>query len=324
MSVPVIGLTLGDPAGVGPEIILHFLKNPTSLPEARYLIFGQKKILESWCRCLDLPADLLATALASGRIEIRETGQPLDKLELGSPTVAGALASFEFFSQAVEAARRGELQAVVTGPVSKAGWQQAGVRFHGHTDYLESLYPEAIMSFWSRRLKLALFTHHLPLKRVLAELHRENLLAFFRRLQRQLQKWDLGVEEILVCGLNPHAGEEGTLGEEENSEVIPAVETARAEGLKIDGPFPADTVFLRALDKPDKMVVALYHDQGLIAFKLVAFDCGVNLTLGLPFIRTSPDHGTAFDLAGKNLARPDSFGEALRLAWKLAAKVTGP
>ncbi|MGQ9800259.1 MAG: 4-hydroxythreonine-4-phosphate dehydrogenase PdxA [Candidatus Saccharicenans sp.] len=320
MSVPVIGLTLGDPAGIGPEIILNFLANPASLPEARYIIFGQKVILESWRRCLGLPADLLEAALSSGRIEIREAGQPLDTLEPGFPTVAGARASFEFFRQAVEAAGRGELQAVVTGPVSKAGWQQAGLSFHGHTDYLESLYPDAIMSFWSSRLKLALFTHHLPLKKALGLLNRENLLTFFGRLQQQLQQWELGVEEILVCGLNPHAGEDGTLGDEENSEIIPAIAAARNSGLKIDGPFPADTVFLRALDKPDKMVVALYHDQGLIAFKLVAFDCGVNLTLGLPFIRTSPDHGTAFELAGKNVARPDSFSQALWLAWKLASR----
>lgn len=320
MSDPVIGLTLGDPAGIGPEIILHYLKNPANLPEARYLIFGQKEILESWCRRLGLPAELLAKALTSGRIEIREVGKPLDKLEPGSPTAAAALASFEFFSQAVEAAARGELQALVTGPISKAGWQKAGLSFHGHTEYLESIYTGAIMSFWSKRLKLALLTHHLPLKKVLNQLSRENLLAFFHRLQQQLQQWDLGVEEILVCGLNPHAGENGTLGEEEKSEIIPAIAAARAGGLKIDGPFPADTVFLRALDKPEKMVVALYHDQGLIAFKLVAFENGVNLTLGLPFIRTSPDHGTAFELAGKNLARPDSFGQALWLAWKLVKR----
>lgn len=319
MSVPVIGLTLGDPAGIGPEIILHFLKNPADLPEARYLIFGQKKILESWCRRLGLPADLLARALTSGRIEIREVGKPLAKLEPGSPTAAGALASFEFFSQAVEAAVRGELQAIVTGPVFKAGWKRAGLSFHGHTDYLESIYREAIMSFWSKRLKLALFTHHLPLKKALNQISRENLLAFFQRLQKQLRQRDLGVEEILVCGLNPHAGEDGTLGEEEKSEIIPAIEAARAGGLKIDGPLPADTVFLSALDKPEKMVVSLYHDQGLIAFKLLAFESGVNLTLGLPFIRTSPDHGTAFELAGKNLARPDSFGQALWLAWKLVS-----
>ncbi|MDH7492374.1 MAG: 4-hydroxythreonine-4-phosphate dehydrogenase PdxA [Candidatus Saccharicenans sp.] len=323
MSVPVIGLTLGDPAGIGPEIILHFLKDPGSLPEARYLIFGQKEILEGWRQRLGLPADLLPAALASGKIEIREAGQPLDKLEPGSPTAAGALASFEFFRQAVEAASRGQLQAVVTGPVSKAGWQQAGLPFRGHTDYLESLCPEAIMSFWSRRLKLALFTHHLPLKEMLTRLNQENLLAFFRRLQQQLERWDLGVENMLLCGLNPHAGEDGTLGQEEISEIVPAVSAARAEGIKIEGPFPADTVFLKALDKPERMVVALFHDQGLIAFKLVAFECGVNLTLGLPFIRTSPDHGTAFDLAGKNLASPDSFGQALRLAWQLASRSGG-
>jgi len=131
------------------------------------------------------------------------------------------------------------------------------------------------------------------------------------------------VEELLVCGLNPHGGRNGTLGLEEKQEIIPAVAEARGEGINLSGPFPADTIFLKAMDRPAKMVVSLYHDQALIAFKLLSFEQGVNLTLGLPFIRTSPDHGTAFELAGKGLASLESFRQALWLAWKLASGQTG-
>ncbi|MDI6698353.1 MAG: 4-hydroxythreonine-4-phosphate dehydrogenase PdxA [Candidatus Saccharicenans sp.] len=319
MRAPIIGLTLGDPAGIGPEIILRILMELSSLPEAGFVIFGQKKILEDWVRLLGLPSDLLSAALSAGNIELREAGAPPEKLQPGSPTAAGGRASFDFFCAAVEAAERGELQALVTAPVSKEAWHQAGIKYRGHTEFLESIFPEAIMTFWSNRLKLSLFTHHLPLREAISRVRRQNLLAFFRILKRHLIRWNLGVEELLVCGLNPHAGENGALGQEEKQEVIPAVAEARSEGLNLSGPFPADTIFLKALDRPEKMVIALYHDQGLSAFKLLSFERGVNLTLGLPFIRTSPDHGTAFDLAGKGLASLDSFREALWLAWKLAS-----
>lgn len=318
MRAPIIGLTLGDPSGVGPEIILRTLKEVSSLPEARFVIFGQGKILETWVRHLGLAPDLIPLALEAGHIELREAGEPLQGLEPGSPTAAGGRASFDFFCEAVEAASRGEVQALVTAPISKENWHKAGIKYRGHTEFLESLFPEAIMTFWSRRLKLALFTHHLPLREAISRVRRQNLASFFRTLGRHLVRWNLGVEELLVCGLNPHAGENGALGLEERQEIVPAVAEVRSEGLNLAGPYPADTIFLKALDSPGKMVVSLYHDQALIAFKLLSFEQGVNLTLGLPFVRTSPDHGTAFDLAGKGLASLESFREALWLAWKLA------
>ncbi|MCX8160585.1 MAG: 4-hydroxythreonine-4-phosphate dehydrogenase PdxA [Candidatus Saccharicenans sp.] len=323
MKAPAIGLTLGDPAGIGPEIILRTLKEVSSLPEARFIIFGQRKILEIWGRHLGLSPDLLPSALEAGNVELRETGLPLETLDPGSPTAAGGQASFDFFSRAVEAATAGEIQALVTAPISKNSWHLAGIKYRGHTEFLESIFPEAIMTFWSRRLRLALFTHHLPLREAISRVRRQNLVAFFRILGRHLVRWNLGVEELLVCGLNPHAGESGTLGVDEIQEIIPAVSEARSEGLNLSGPFPADTIFLKALDNPGRMVISLYHDQALIAFKLLAFEQGVNLTLGLPFIRTSPDHGTAFDLAGKGLASLESFREALWLAWKLASGQAG-
>lgn len=323
MKTPVIGLTLGDPSGVGPEIVLRILREVSCLPETRFVIFGQTVILEAWSRFLGFEDRLLSEILSSGNIELQETGEPLTEISPGSPTPAGGQASFEFFRRAVEAASQDKIQALVTAPISKAGWQQAGIKYRGHTEFLETLFPGAIMSFWSDRLKLTLFTHHLPLKEAISRVRRQNLVTFFRNLKRQLERWDLGIEELLVCGLNPHAGEEGALGQEETVEITPAVAEAREAGLNLSGPFPADTIFLKALDKPGKMVISMYHDQALIAFKLLSFERGVNLTLGLPFIRTSPDHGTAFDLAGKGLSNLESFREALWLAWKLASRDGG-
>jgi Pyridoxal phosphate biosynthesis protein len=178
------------------------------------------------------------------------------------------------------------------------------------------------MSFWSERLRLALFTHHLPLKEAIDRLRKESLIKFLLNLDRSLKSWNLGIKEILICGLNPHAGEAGIMGMEEQKDVIRALIEGRNRKLNLIGPFPPDTIFLQAVDRPDRLVVCLYHDQGLIPFKLLSFQSGVNLTLGLPFIRTSPDHGTAFDLAGKGLASYSSLKAALWLAWK-ASRVLG-
>ncbi len=178
------------------------------------------------------------------------------------------------------------------------------------------------MSFWSPRLRVALLTHHLPLAEALGRVRREALLDFFRSLHRSLAALEGGPVELLVPGLNPHAGEGGLLGREEETEIRPAVEAARAEGIGISGPYPPDTVFRRALDRPGTLVAALYHDQGLIPFKLEGFEAGVNATLGLPFARTSPDHGTAFDIAGTGSADPRSMIEAVRLAVRFSASAS--
>jgi 4-hydroxythreonine-4-phosphate dehydrogenase len=175
------------------------------------------------------------------------------------------------------------------------------------------------MTFWSERLKIALFSHHRPLREAVAAVRAEALLDFLRALDRGLKRVPGGPFRLLVAGLNPHAGEDGHLGGEEGGEIRPALERARSEGIQVSGPFPPDTVFLQALGKADAIAVALYHDQGLIAFKLAAFATGVNVTLGLPFVRTSPDHGTAFDIAGKGVADARSMEEAVRLAAALSA-----
>ncbi|HEK86426.1 MAG: 4-hydroxythreonine-4-phosphate dehydrogenase PdxA [Candidatus Saccharicenans sp.] len=320
MKSTKIGLTLGDPGGIGPEIVIRLLEHPSELPPAEVIIFGQRVILENWSEKLGHKADWLNRVLAQQKITIKEIGRPLDEVVCGMPSAENGLASFYFFESAVEAARKEEIKAMVTAPVSKTSWQLAGIKYRGHTEYLEKLYPHAIMSFWSNRLQLALFTHHLPLKEAIDRVKKESLVNFIINLDQSLKLWNLGIKEFLMCGLNPHAGEGGIMGLEEQNEIIPAVIEARKRKINLNGPFPPDTVFLQGVDRPDKLVICLYHDQGLIPFKLISFQSGVNLTLGMPFIRTSPDHGTAFDLAGKGLASYLSLKEALWLAWN-ASKV---
>ncbi len=248
-------------------------------------------------------------------IFIRDLPGPAGPVKKGASDPASGKASFSWFEEAVASARKGELEAVVTAPISKHAWNLAGLPWRGHTEYLEQFYPEAVMSFWSDRLTVALLSHHLPLREALDRVEPESLARFFRVIHRSVSgKSGGGETEILVAGLNPHAGEEGLLGSEERDIIGPAVAEARRAGIPIRGPFPPDVIFRKALGRPEKIVAAMYHDQGLIPFKLTAFETGVNVTLGLPFIRTSPDHGTAYDIAGKTPADPGSMAEALRLA----------
>jgi 4-hydroxythreonine-4-phosphate dehydrogenase len=183
---------------------------------------------------------------------------------------------------------------------------------------LSQFYAGAIMAFWSENLKVALLSHHVSLRDALKKVRRESLQDFFISLHRAVKGVRPGGFEFLVAGLNPHAGEGGLLGREESDEITPAIKEARRLGIKVSGPYPPDVVFRSAMGRKDKVVIALYHDQGLIPFKLAAFETGVNVSLGLPFIRTSPDHGTAFDIAGKNRASPRSLVEAIKLAAALS------
>jgi len=315
--LPRVGVTLGDPGGIGPEVTLKALAQLTALPPAQYIIFGPARILERESLALGLsPAFRPRRTAAAGEPGLfHEDVRGPETDVRGRPDRANGTASFLAFETAVAEARAGELEAVVTGPVSKTSWSLAGVKARGHTEYLETFFPDAIMCFWSETLRIALFSHHLPLREALERVRKERLETFFRVLGRSLGRVAAGKTfELFVAGLNPHAGEDGLLGSEEQNEVRPAVEAARAAGVPASGPFPPDTVFRQALGRPDRVAVALYHDQGLIAFKLVAFETGVNLTLGLPFIRTSPAHGTAFDIAGRGAADPRGMFEALRLA----------
>jgi len=322
MTLPRVGITPGDPGGIGPEIVLKSLGRMSDLPEAEYVLFCSADFLKQEAKKLKLPFPLSAPEKARGSrnrcLTIKEIPFPPGSGRKGLPSGANGLASFRCFETAVREAGEGWLQALVTAPISKASWALAGIRWKGHTDYLEKLYPGAIMAFWSEKLKVALLSHHVSLRRALKKVTRENLVGFLLSLDRSLKKALPGGVEFLVAGLNPHAGEERLMGDEEEREIIPAIREAKRRGLAVSGPYPPDVAFRVALGKKNAVAVALYHDQGLIPFKLIAFEVGVNVSLGLPFSRTSPDHGTAFDIAGKNQADARSFLEAVRLAVALA------
>jgi 4-hydroxythreonine-4-phosphate dehydrogenase len=305
-----IGITLGDPGGIGPEVTLKALGS-IHLPHADYTLFGPRTVITR-------EADRLGLSSVLERCRIQDSGPARDVFVTGKPSADNGQASFACVLSAVEAARRGILQAVVTAPISKHSWHLADISWAGHTDFLEQSWPGAIMSFFSERLNLALYTHHLPLRDALQRIRKKPLRDFLLRLHG-LAAPILGEGlELLVSGLNPHAGENGLLGSEEANEIAPALEAVRIAGVSASGPHPPDIVPRLALDRADRLMVSLYHDQGLVAFKLIAFDTGVNVTLGLPFVRTSPDHGTAFDIAGKGTADPRSMLAAIQVAHRSA------
>jgi 4-hydroxythreonine-4-phosphate dehydrogenase len=328
MSRLRIGITLGDPGGIGPEIVVRALAAPTGLSATtrsslttestgvEFIIFGDADIFRSEADRLGLKPDT-AGLVFRGSGSGRPSGRPGYR---GFPDKDNGAASFRWFEDAVAAARAKEIGAIVTAPISKKSWELAGLPWRGHTEYLASLYPGAIMTFWSDALTVALFSHHIPLRDAPAGVTKAALLRFFAALWDGVAALSPGPCEFLVAGLNPHAGEDGLLGREEREEIEPAVCEARESGIPVSGPFPPDIVFRSAMGRPDKIVVALYHDQGLIPFKLAAFETGVNVTLGMPFLRTSPDHGTAFDIAGKSPADPRSMIAALRLAGRSAPR----
>jgi 4-hydroxythreonine-4-phosphate dehydrogenase len=320
---PRIGISLGDPGGIGPEVIKKAISSEQPSEDAVFIVYAPVSVIKN-----DFSAVQIHKEQTNGPVgacsspgfyfhEIEEGGRILP----GGPSKENGLLSYHSFIQALEDVRRGRTDALVTAPISKHSWSLAGISWAGHTDYLRHLYPEAMMTFWSRHLKVALFTHHIPLRDAVKAVTRDSLYAFIRLLDKNLDRMEFGPRRILVAGLNPHAGEEGLLGTEEKTAIRPAIDQAREQGIPAEGPFPPDIVFRMARGDEKAVVVGLYHDQGLIAFKWAAFEEGVNATLGLPFLRTSPDHGTAFDISGQGCADPSSMIQSLRLARRFAFRL---
>ncbi len=311
-----IAVTCGEPAGIGPEVALRAAGAEAGPGTFTPVLVGPREV---WARA----AETAGPGAGPDRWETIDPGpaEPPDWAP-GRPTDrSGRVAA-----RAVEAATRlaldGRVHAVVTAPLTKAGLHRAGRPFPGHTEFLEHLCGgRAHMMLAGDRLRVVLATTHLPLARVPGAVTAERVLAAVRAAHHGLRD-DLGVASprIAVAALNPHAGEGGVLGDEEARVIAPAVAGARAEGIDAAGPLPADSLFPTAVAGAYDAVVPMYHDQGLVAFKLLHFHDGVNVTLGLPIVRTSPDHGTALDLAGRGTARPDSFRAALRWAEAIARR----
>ncbi len=287
--LPRIAITSGDPAGIGPEIAARAAGDPRVRSVCEPALYGPPD------RAVFRPGELSAAA-----------GQ----------------AAHDAIVRAVGDVLRGDAAALATAPISKKALSLAGLPWRGHTDMLAALTasPRVAMMFFSEKLRVVLATIHVPLSEVPAALTRESLRDVIGLAARELPRFGYEKPRLALAGLNPHAGEDGVIGTEEQTVLIPAVARCRQDGIDVTGPYPADTLFVRAVRGEFDAVIACYHDQGLIPVKLVAFGHAVNVTLGLPIIRTSVDHGTAFDIAGRNVADPESMVQAVLLAAKLATR----
>ncbi len=326
----ILGITLGDVTGIGPEVALRAVARLAAEDtDLRYVLIGDTGVVRRLCGLMGLESDLPPWRGADSEpsrvysLPVSETELP-EGLSPGDPRAA-----LEAVAALREGARRclsGEFAGLVTAPVHKASILEAGVPFVGQTEFLADLAGVSRFAMMllghdpaGRWLRVALATTHLPLARVPAALTPEGISEVIALTSEACGLLGLPRRRVGVCGLNPHAGEGGHLGREEITTVAPAVAQARARGFDARGPFAADTLFHQVFRGDYDAVVAMYHDQGLVPLKMVAFDTGVNWTLGLPFVRMSPDHGTAHDIAGQGLADPASMESALRLAATVAA-----
>ncbi len=338
-TASVIALALGDAGGIGPEVTLKAIAAELPRDDVRYVIVGDGELLDVLNRKLALNLPLAPSGASDDRGRVTWFN-PLTRLpgSAGAPRFmerespcpgcpAHARAAIAWLKEGAAFCLRGAADALVTAPVNKESIIRSGEKeFVGQTELLSALAQTdrtAMMLLGhddrGRWLRVALATIHLPIARVAASLTREKVVLAIELAARACRDLGLPRARVAVCGLNPHAGEGGEIGTEEITTVTPAVEAARARGLDVVGPLAADTLFHYALRGDYDAVVAMYHDQGLVPLKMIAFDTGVNWTLGLPFIRTSPDHGTAYDIAGQGVANPSSMIAALRLAKKLAS-----
>ncbi len=308
-----IGITMGDPAGVGPEIIIKSMASLSPGERRAYRIFGNESSLAA-------AEGVLNTGIDLATLDIHQTGIPGPVMPFGKLDERGGEACFRFIEAAVGQALAGEIAGIVTAPINKAALNAAGHHYDGHTGMLAALTgaKSSFMLLTSERLNVIHVSTHISLKGAIDRARTDRILATIHAGHAQFLR--LGVTpRIAVAGLNPHCGEGGLFGDEDDTQIAPAVQAARAEGIDAYGPIPADTVFHRAYQGAFDLIVAQYHDQGHIPIKLVAFDTAVNVSLGLPIDRCSVDHGTAFDIAGKGIAKNVNLDHALAYARRMAA-----
>jgi 4-hydroxythreonine-4-phosphate dehydrogenase len=332
-DLPLIGITMGDPSGIGPEIILKALSDPEICSFCRPVILGDPVVLSLYLKDMpDMPIKINEIAYIDKSEGIQGSIDliPLSRLEPdsalpGNPTKEGGRAMAEYIIAAVEMAREGKISAMVTCPISKTLLNDAGYNFEGHTQLIAHLTgaTDYVMMLAGEKLRVTLVTIHCALKDVPLKINRDNILKTIKVTHNSLRN-DFGIANprIAIAALNPHAGESGMFGTEEEKIILPAVLAAEKEGINIQGPLPADSLYYRAVSGQFDVVVNMYHDQGLIPLKLLHFSDAVNVTLGLPIIRTSVDHGTAYDIAGKGVADPGSLKAAIRMAAFIAGNRT--
>lgn len=317
---------MGDPAGVGPEVILKtFVQSRDVHNFCIPVLIGDRVVMEEAIHLLDLSVKLNLIQHAD---QAKHASGSLDMIDMAviqeftrkTPTAEGGKASVSYICKAVELALSKQVDAMVTAPISKEALKMAGMIWPGHTEMIAELTDtkEFAMMLVGGPLKVILVTIHTAMRNVPDMIRRDTVLKTIHLAQRACRMLGIAAPRIAVAGLNPHAGEAGIFGDEEIREITPAVEAARRRGIRATGPFPPDTIFHKAYKGEVDIVVCMYHDQGLVPLKMIAFDKGVNVTVGLPIIRTSPDHGTAYDIAWSGKADPSSMIEAVKLASQMS------
>lgn len=334
-KLPVIGITMGDPAGIGPEIIAKAIIQYDISMFCRPLVIGDKGVIEDIMSLCNLQGkireieDIDAIHSAeqeTGVIEILNLkNMNRDSLKYGIPDRTCGIAAVAYIEKAVELACEKKIDAMTTAPINKEIINAAGYRFPGHTEMLAKLagVDYSAMMMVGGGLRVILVTIHVALKDVPGSIKKDKVLRIIRIAHSSMRYFNISTPRIGVAALNPHAGEGKLFGSEEWDEIMPAVLEARGEGIEVSDPLPGDTIFYKAREGYYDVVVAMYHDQGLIPVKVLSFGRSVNVTLGLPFIRTSVDHGTAYDIAGKNCADPRSLIEAIKLAVEMTGGENG-
>ncbi|MFZ4659745.1 MAG: 4-hydroxythreonine-4-phosphate dehydrogenase PdxA [Caldilineaceae bacterium] len=325
---PLLAITLGDPAGIGPEVIVKALRHADVYEQCRPLVLGDQRILVramSWIREVNLTFDVVTDPdqgqYQSGVITLLDL-QNADPaaIQPGRVSAAAGRAAVEYVLRACDMTMAGETDAVVTAPLNKEAMNLAGYHYAGHTELLADRTgaEKVSMLLTGPKLRVVHVSTHVALSEAIRRVTSQRVEEVIDLAQRSCQALGIASPRIAVAGLNPHASEGGLFGDQEAKEIQPAIERARARGLQVTDPQPPDTVFLRAVKGDYDIVVAMYHDQGHIPMKLLAFDSGVNVSMGLPIIRTSVDHGTAFDIAGTGKAREESMLEAIKVAVQMA------
>jgi 4-hydroxythreonine-4-phosphate dehydrogenase len=321
-----VGITMGDPSGIGPEIILKSF-GISEIRNSRIMVIGDYNIMQAAHTMLKIRSFKLN--MVHYAHECTFTDEILNILDLhlvnmndihpGKVHPASGHAAFEYIRKAVELAKNENIDTIVTAPLNKEALHRAGHKYPGHTEILASLTDteDYAMLLHDKKLTVIHVSTHISLLEAISSLRRERIEKVIELANEAMKKLCGDKPRIAVAGINPHAGEHGLFGNEEIREIIPAIANMKVKGINVEGPFPPDTVFLQALNGKHDIVVAMYHDQGHIPLKLIGFNSGVNVTVGLPFIRTSVDHGTAFDIAWQGIASADSMVEAIKLSLKL-------
>lgn len=324
---PRVGITIGDPSGIGPEIVLKSVAEAETLAICAPIIIADRKELQRQASLLGLACDypVITTATLDETndpgVVIYDVGSNLSMIEWGRLSADAGRTAISCIEAATGLALEGRLDAIATAPINKEALKLAGSPFPGHTEMLTSLCgaSHSLMCFFAGELRVILLTIHMSLKDAIDAITKDRVARALVLADSELKRFGLPRPRIAVAGLNPHASENGLFGSEEEREIEPAIRECRdRHGIAASGPFPADTLFVRAARGEFDAVVACYHDQGLIAVKCMAFGEAVNVTLGLPIIRTSVDHGTAFDIAGRGVADSTSMTEAIKLAARLS------